>query len=259
MGFIYFTTIFIFIEDRLGFKSCAGILNALVFTCFALMSFVSFVSCVLMDPGHVPSNFVPEIEVGEVSDQGTKKNGVNSRLCDKCSTYKPPRAHHCRVCRRCVLRMDHHCMWINNCVGFGNYKPFFILILYAATASIYSMVMIITSALQKDWELKSGVSHVKILYVTCGSIMAALSLTLGTLLFWHTYLLSQNMTTIEYHEGIRATWLARKSGQNYRHPFHLGVYRNIISILGPNMLKWFCPTAVGHLKDGISFPTSRSS
>lgn len=74
MGFVYYSTIFIFIEDRLGLKSSAGFLNALVFSCFALMSFISFISCIIMEPGHVPSNFVLEIEHGEVSDQGTNKN-----------------------------------------------------------------------------------------------------------------------------------------------------------------------------------------
>lgn len=31
--------------------------------------------------------------------------GGDLRYCKKCSLYKPPRAHHCRVCNRCVLRM----------------------------------------------------------------------------------------------------------------------------------------------------------
>ncbi|CAN1339398.1 hypothetical protein LINPERPRIM_LOCUS38465 [Linum perenne] len=62
-----------------------------------------------------------------------------------------------------------------------------------------------------------------------------------------------------YHEGTRAAWLAKKSGQFYRHPFNISIYGNISSVLGPNMLKWFCPTAVGHLKDGTSFPTSHQS
>ena len=74
MGFVYYTTVFIFMKDWFGLKSSAGILNAFVFSCFALMGFVSFVSCVITDPGHVPSNFVPEIEDGELSDQGGKKN-----------------------------------------------------------------------------------------------------------------------------------------------------------------------------------------
>lgn len=45
------------------------------------------------------------------------------RQCRKCRALgitraaKPARAHHCRVCKRCVLMMDHHCPWVNQCVS----------------------------------------------------------------------------------------------------------------------------------------------
>ncbi|KAJ6901822.1 hypothetical protein NC651_019559 [Populus alba x Populus x berolinensis] len=61
------------------------------------------------------------------------------------------------------------------------------------------------------------------------------------------------MGLCQHYEGKLAAWLARKSGQCYRHPFNLSVHKNITPVLGPNMLKWFCPTAVSHLKDGMSY------
>lgn len=30
-------------------------------------------------------------------------------ICKKCIEPKPPRTHHCSVCNRCILKMDHHC------------------------------------------------------------------------------------------------------------------------------------------------------
>lgn len=257
LGFVYYVTIFIFIKDRVGLQTSAGLLNALIFTLLLCLCVFSFSVAVATDPGHVPSAYVPDVEddsSGASSDQELKK-AAERRQCDKCSAYKPPRAHHCKVCRRCVLRMDHHCLWINNCVGHWNYKAFFLLVFYATTGSVYSMVMIISSAFH-NWDF-SGRVPLETFYVSCGIVMLALCLILGTLLGWHIYLIIRNMTTIEYYEGIRAAWLAKKSGLSYRHPFNVGVYKNISLVLGSNMLTWFCPTAVSHLKDGTSFPTIR--
>lgn len=41
-----------------------------------------------------------------------------------CHGFKPPRTHHCQTCSSCVLKMDHHCIWIDNCVGFNNQGHF---------------------------------------------------------------------------------------------------------------------------------------
>ncbi len=37
---------------------------------------------------------------------------------------KPERAHHCRACKTCTLKFDHHCPWLNQCVGLGNERYF---------------------------------------------------------------------------------------------------------------------------------------
>lgn len=38
------------------------------------------------------------------------------QYCSVCEGYKAPRSHHCRKCGRCVMKMDHHCPWLN-CVS----------------------------------------------------------------------------------------------------------------------------------------------
>lgn len=258
MLFVYYTTIFIFLHDWLSLHTSPGTLNASIFTLFASLTIFSFFVCVLTDPGHVPSSYVPDVEARDSNSHQFAKDNAERKKCDKCFAYKPPRTHHCRVCRRCILKMDHHCLWINNCVGYWNYKAFFVFVSYATIASLYSMVIFISCVFQKDWQpIKE--SSLKIYYVFYGVMITALTITLLTLSGWHVYLILHNMTTIEYYEGIRAKWLAMKSGQSYRHTFNLGAYKNITLILGPNMLTWLCPTAVGHLKDGVSFPASREN
>jgi hypothetical protein len=54
------------------------------------------------------------------------------------------RSRHCSICNRCVERFDHHCPWINGCVGTGNHGPFAIFIfsmltLLVSTATILLM------------------------------------------------------------------------------------------------------------------------
>ncbi|XP_013910941.1 PREDICTED: palmitoyltransferase ZDHHC15 [Thamnophis sirtalis] len=53
------------------------------------------------------------------------------RFCDRCQLIKPDRCHHCSVCAVCVLKMDHHCPWVNNCIGFSNYKFFLLFLAYS--------------------------------------------------------------------------------------------------------------------------------
>ena len=66
------------------------------------------------------------------------------RVCRRCKSYKPYRAHHCSICQRCIIKMDHHCPWINNCVGIGNHKYFLLFIFYTSVSCLYSLLLIIT-------------------------------------------------------------------------------------------------------------------
>ncbi|KAH7514471.1 hypothetical protein FEM48_Zijuj11G0093100 [Ziziphus jujuba var. spinosa] len=254
--YIYLTTIFIYIDRWFGLMTSPGIMNAVVFTGVAAMCVFNYTVAVFMDPGKVPSTYMPDIEDSDNPVHEIKRKGGDLRYCQKCAHYKPPRAHHCRVCKRCVLRMDHHCIWINNCVGHANYKVFFIFVVYAVIACIYALVLLVGSlAIDSEEEEQESGSSSRTAYVISGLLLVPLSVALSVLLGWHIYLVLQNKTTIEYHEGVRAMWLAEKGGNVYSHPYDLGAYENLATVLGPNIFTWVCPTS-SHIGSGLRFRTA---
>jgi len=46
------------------------------------------------------------------------------------------RSKHCSHCGHCILRMDHHCLWINNCVGIKNHIKFYFFLFTSVISEI---------------------------------------------------------------------------------------------------------------------------
>lgn len=51
-------------------------------------------------------------------------------MCPDCEVLRTPRSKHCAICNRCVERFDHHCPWINTCVGIHNHNAFLTFIVF---------------------------------------------------------------------------------------------------------------------------------
>ncbi|CAI8045534.1 Palmitoyltransferase ZDHHC3, partial [Geodia barretti] len=115
------------------------------------MSIVCHLRASLTDPGYVPLSktkidFSSDLEKTESGQKKKKKREPPPigewTVCHRCEIYRPPRSHHCRKCGRCVRRMDHHCPWINNCVGELNLKYFFLFVMYSGFLCLYAAVLI---------------------------------------------------------------------------------------------------------------------
>ena len=65
----------------------------------------------------------------------------NRGWCDTCEIPKPARSKHCSLCNACVEKMDHHCVWINSCVGLHNYKYFLLFLLLHTIICVYGVVI----------------------------------------------------------------------------------------------------------------------
>ncbi|NXN98065.1 ZDH23 Palmitoyltransferase, partial [Rhinopomastus cyanomelas] len=66
---------------------------------------------------------------------------VKKDWCAKCQLIRPARAGHCRLCGRCVRRLDHHCVWINSCVGEQNHQAFILALSFFMLTAVYGITL----------------------------------------------------------------------------------------------------------------------
>ena len=96
--------------------------------------------------------------------------------------------------------MDHHCPWINNCVGFYNRKFFILMIVYAEISLGIGLIGFLRAFVYVCRDL---VEEREVQWLVSGGIVVGLGIT-GTLfctLFFfikfHINMVLINMTTIE--------------------------------------------------------------
>ncbi|CAJ1397720.1 unnamed protein product [Effrenium voratum] len=167
------------------------------------------------------------------------------RRCKHCLIYKPDRCHHCRICHCCILKMDHHCPWIMNCVGFRNHKYFFLLVIYSILSCGF-IALTITETIVQSLEQELPLSH-RFLLMQCFTTASIMGALLTIFAGFHVMLMLRGLTTIEFCEKMSIVANNSKSSK-----YDLGLYRNVTAVVGPRPWLWLLPLdpPVG---DGLQF------
>ncbi|KAM6994635.1 palmitoyltransferase ZDHHC11 isoform 1-T1 [Tautogolabrus adspersus] len=75
-------------------------------------------------------------------DRAKQPHVIQDLQCYLCDVNVGPKVKHCGVCNKCVEDFDHHCKWLNTCVGGRNYWCFFAA-LSSATLGVFVLVIVI--------------------------------------------------------------------------------------------------------------------
>ncbi|KAH8993932.1 zf-DHHC-domain-containing protein [Lactarius akahatsu] len=291
--FISYTPQLFIIWPWYGRELSIQLLNLLIpFNILVGLLLYNYYLCITTDPGRVPHGWEPEFD--DMEGYEVKKNTGGPRFCRMCKRYKPPRAHHCKSCKRyvCVnlrssvplmshyfadacsawvsrqasatskfsiysaaLHSDHHCPWVNNCVGFYNYGHFIRFLFFVDLACTYHVTMLTRRVFdtlgRQYWDSNDTVEllFVVLNYVTCVPVL----LLVGGFSLYHFYCVLGNTTTIEGWEKDKvATLIRRGKIRAMKFPYNLGARRNVESMLGINPLLWCCPN-VGPLGTGLKY------
>eukprot|EP00703_Trepomonas_sp_PC1_P000539 JAP96067.1 DHHC zinc finger domain-containing protein [Trepomonas sp. PC1] len=117
------------------------IIWGLIYTFLLIQFFSSWFLAWRADPGRI--DIIPINEVPKAESTPT--------YCAKCNSYRPAGAKHCSMCNRCTADFDHHCPWVLNCVGRGNYFYFCKYIFYGFATEVFSNVCGLISLLKKEF------------------------------------------------------------------------------------------------------------
>jgi len=242
-------------------KSALVVPLFVVFNALWGLSLWSYLQAHSRDPGVVPTHWDEFArEVGQalpIAPARPEWSPGKATFCKRCCKPRPDRAHHCRICGICVLRMDHHCPWINNCVGFNTQKFFLLLAIYADLACFVALVsalpelfFCLVAAMGTEpfipWQEKGITAMEVAAFAVFGIVALIVGTFLAHMLSIHIPLAAYNCTSIEdFYE-------------NMDNPFdHGGPQSNLAEVFGDFGLDWFIPIKPLHPRsDGVSFARS---
>ena len=195
-----------------------------LFHLLAFLALASHARTMLTDPGALPA--------GALARPGPTPSGP---CCPLCGAVQPPGAHHCSVCRRCIRRRDHHCPWVNNCVGEDNRKFFLLFTLYTALAALHVLLLLGVPALRAhalgQWNLRTTVEPQ-------GSLIYLFLVALNGFVFAAVMFTIQIHAILTDRPGIQPP--QRQSGA----PGQASPWKNLQAVLGHRLsLAWISPFA----------------
>lgn len=229
IGYALFVVLFVMLLPEID--SLYNSVNASVFLFFALLAAVAHLNAMVTDPGAIP--------IGNATHENIQRLGLKDGQvvykCAKCCSLKPDRAHHCSICQRCIRKMDHHCPWVNNCVGENNQKYFVLFTLYIAVISFHAIFIVIShfvTCMNKDWKGCSSYSPPATVILMIFLIFESLLFAIFTAVMFSTQLsaICSDETGIEQLKKEGASWNKKSR------------WANVKSVFGsPFSLKWFSP------------------
>ena len=98
---------------------------------------------------------------GPRHDYDPRQHGrvITNLYCNICDVHVTNKAKHCSACNKCIYAFDHHCIWLNTCVGGKNYRLFLSMLVLIILGTL---IIFINSLLQFIGSFQSSSSSLSL-------------------------------------------------------------------------------------------------
>ncbi|CAF0770364.1 unnamed protein product [Rotaria sordida] len=157
-------------------------------------------------------------------------------FCVTCLIRRPLRSKHCPVDRTCVVKFDHHCTWLNACIGGRNYF-YFIRILTFGTISLLLWMYQAISLIYSDSEnhtikyLFTEVYDPWFIYILILTSFNTIWVTLMTT-FHLINSICLGITLNERLIGFRYSYFRDENTGKFTNPFRKQLFKNFLETFG---------------------------
>ncbi|XP_015436142.1 PREDICTED: uncharacterized protein LOC107191591 [Dufourea novaeangliae] len=118
-------------------EPCSRSVFSIVIATIFLTHCCSHLTVLLLDPADPRVRSQPANKVLPEFDRTKHSRVIENGRCHLCNiTTDSKRTKHCSICNKCVARFDHHCKWLNNCIGARNYKAFLVCLISGICGSL---------------------------------------------------------------------------------------------------------------------------
>eukprot|EP00435_Cladocopium_sp_Y103_P008624 s2045_g2.t1 len=188
-------------------------------TAWGITSLLALAAAAFRNPGVVPRSGDKR---ASAPARFVKVNGIELKQswCNTCRVYRPLRSKHCAYCDRCVFQFDHHCTWLGNCVGLGNYRSFLLVVLAAAAFFGHSALITCKVLWRLFFQADPKMALRKFFIANVGELLYmtyafTIFLGLGVLLLYHCIIIGCNLTTNEHVRDYYLHLERNGAGQNF--------------------------------------------
>eukprot|EP00002_Diphylleia_rotans_P038563 TRINITY_DN8795_c0_g1_i1.p1 TRINITY_DN8795_c0_g1~~TRINITY_DN8795_c0_g1_i1.p1 ORF type:complete len:305 (+),score=32.36 TRINITY_DN8795_c0_g1_i1:61-975(+) len=219
----------------------------------------NYILCAKTHPGRPPKTDMDAEKLNDVRESlrmpqlDPRNGGKFSTFCKHCLNLKPPRCHHCHVCGCCVLKMDHHCPWLNNCVGFYNIRYFILFLLYTSISCAWAAIAVVYVYFHQSQRLAATEElNFILLFVLTSAVSIAAFIFLG----WNLYLVLTGQTAVEFAYNRRLISDAHAAGKKFHNPYNMGLIRNWEDVMLRGRKQWwtaFAPLVIPPGEDGMTY------